>query len=227
MIDIAQQLERHLESWVGQWPPPSAGVLVVGDESRLQPTWDGAVRPLQGVGNGVGTVIAVPPAAVDAVTAAVAGGLVRRDLGNELGEILGIGPARFGTGVFRTTAQVNPDIPSRGEWFDEHTGELPAWLAPFNGPRLVARDDDGRTLAGVGIKIHDRYGYELAVVTEEAARGRGLARDLVATAARWVLDRGAVPTYLHQPTNVASARVAESVGFADRGWTVHGLWTGR
>jgi GNAT superfamily N-acetyltransferase len=227
MIDVTQRLERHLESWVGQWPPPSAGVLVVGDESRLQPTWDGTIRPLQGVGNGVGTVIAVPPAAADAVTAAVAGGLERRDLGSELGEILGIGPARFGTGVFRTTAQVDPDIPSCGEWFDEHTGELPAWLAPFNGPRLVARDDDGRTLAGVGIKIHDRYGYELAVVTEEAARGRGLARDLVATAARWVLDRGAVPTYLHQPTNVASARVAESVGFADRGWTVLGLWTGR
>lgn len=226
MIDVAQRLERHLESWVGKWPPPPTGVLVVGDESRLEPTWDGRVRPLQGVGNGVGTVIAVPPAAVDAVSAAVAGGLERRGLGDELGEILGIGPARFGTGVFRTTAQVNPDIAGLGEWFDDHTDELPDWLAPFNGPRLVARDDAGRALAGVGIKIHDGYGYELAVVTEEEARGRGLARHLVATAARWVLDRGAVPTYLHQPSNRASARVAEAVGFTDRGWTVHGLWTG-
>jgi predicted GNAT family acetyltransferase len=100
-------------------------------------------------------------------------------------------------------------------------------LAPFNGPRLVAFDDDGRPIAGVGIKVHDRFGRELAVVTDEGARGRGLARRLVATAARRVLADGAVPTYLHAPDNAASARVAEAVGFADRGWTVHGLWPRR
>jgi predicted GNAT family acetyltransferase len=79
-------------------------------------------------------------------------------------------------------------------------------------------------VASVGIKIHDRYGYELSVVTEAEARGRGFARRLVATAARWVLDDGAIPTYLHESSNRASARVADAVGFADNGWTVHGLW---
>jgi GNAT superfamily N-acetyltransferase len=129
--------------------------------------------------------------------------------------------------VFRTTDRVNPDIAEVGVWFEQQTDDLPEWLAPFNGPRLVAFDDDGRPIAGVGIKVHDRFGRELAVVTDEGARGRGLARRLVATAARRVLADGAVPTYLHAPDNAASARVAEAVGFPDRGWTVYGLWPRR
>lgn len=222
--EFAQRLTNHLTSWVGRWPPPGPGIHVVGDAARLRPTWDGSVRPLQGVGDGSSTVISVPPDAVDATTRALAGGLDRPGLGDELGAILGVGSARFGTGVFRTTSHVDPAIESVGEWFEQYDDSLPSWLAPFNGPLLVAHDDRGRPIASVGIKIHDRYGYELAVVTDEAARGRGLARRLVATAARWILDQGAVPTYLHQPSNEASAHVAEAVGFHDRGWTVHGIW---
>jgi GNAT superfamily N-acetyltransferase len=225
--DIEQLLILHLRSWVGEWPPPSAGVHVVGDPARLEPTWDEAVRPLQGVGNGVGTVIAVPPAAVTAVTEAIGDDLGRPGLGDDLGAIVGVGPAALGTGVFRTTDRVNPDIADAGVWFEQQTDDLPEWLAPFNGRRLVAFDDDGRPIAGVGIKVHDRCGHELSVVTDEAARGRGLARRLVATAARRILADGAVPTYLHAPDNTASARVADAVGFADRGWTVHGLWPRR
>ena len=224
MPDAESILELHLRSWVGMWPPPSPGVHVVGDPARLEPTWDGAVRPLQGVGNGESTVIAVPPDAVDSVRAALADGLDRPGLGNELGEVLGVGPAAFGAGVFRTTRRVNPDLVDLGVWFQRQTDELPEWLAPFNGPRLVAFSDDGRPIAGVGIKVHDRHGHELAVVTDEEARGTGIGRRLVATAARRIIDDGAAPTYLHAPDNIASARVAEAVGFADDGWTVHGLW---
>lgn len=221
---FGDRLALHLRSWVGEWPPPSEGVHVVGDPARLEPTWDGAVRPLQGVGNGVGVVIAVPPPAVAAVRDAIGDDLNRPGLGNELGAILGVGPAAFGAGVFRTTDRVDPDILELGEWFERQTDDLPEWLAPFNGPRLVAFGDGRRVIAGVGIKIHDRYGQELSVVTDEEARGRGLARRLIATAARRVLAEGCVPTYLHAPDNTASARVAEAVGFVDHGWTVHGLW---
>lgn len=222
-----ERLTLHLRSWVGAWPPPAPGVHVVGDPARLEPTWDGTVRPLQGAGDGTGIVVAVPPGAVDAVRAAFERGTDRPGLGDELGEILGVGPAAFGAGVFRTTAAVDPAIADLGEWFEHQTADLPDWLAPFNGPRLVTFDEGGHPIAGVGIKVHDRYGHELAVVTDEEARGRGVARRLVATAARRVLRDGAVPTYLHDPANTASARVAEAVGFADRGWTVHGLWPRR
>lgn len=222
--DFSRRLTLHLRSWVGAWPPPSDGVNVVGDPARLEPTWDGSIRKLQGVGDGRSTVIAVPPDAVDAVAEAIGDDLARVGLGDELGAILGVGPAAFGAGVFRTTSQVDDTIGGLGDWFERQTPGLPDWLAPFNGPRLVAFDDDGRAIAGVGIKVHDRFGQELAVVTEEAARGGGVARRLVATAARRVLAEGSVPTYLHAPDNTASARVADAVGFADRGWTVWGLW---
>jgi GNAT superfamily N-acetyltransferase len=225
-LTFDDRLTLHLRSWVGAWPPPSAGVHVVGDASRLEPTWDGAIRPLQGVGNGAGTMIAVPPAAVAAVTEAIGDDLDRPDLGDELGDILGVGPAAFGAGVFRTTDRIDPGIADLGEWFERQTDDLPEWLAPFNGPRLVTFDD-GRVIAGVGIKVHDQYGQELSVVTEEAARGLGLARRLVATAARRILAEGSVPTYLHALDNTASARVADAVGFPDRGWKVYGLWPRR
>ncbi len=224
--DVA--LRQHLRTWVGEWPPPSPGIHVVGDPARLEPTWDGAVRPLQGVSDGAGTVLAVPPASVDQVRVALSAGLDRPGLGDELGEILGVGPSSFGTGVFRTSTHVADDLNDVGEWFEVFDERLPEWLRPFNGPLLVAFDDDGTTpIAGIGIKIHDAHGQEIAVVTEEAARGRGLARRLVATAARRILSVGSAPTYLHERSNVASARVAEAVGFHDRGWTVHGLWPRR
>ena len=41
--------------------------------------------------------------------------------------------------------------------------------------------------------------------------------------AELVLD-GAIPTYLHAHTNVASAHVAVASGFPDEGWQVIGLW---
>ena len=101
---------------------------------------------------------------------------------------------------------------------------VPEWLKPFNGEVLVVLDDAGDYLAGVGLKVHDAHGVEISVGTSEAARGRGLARRLVAQAARTLLSRGIIPTYLHAPDNLASAKVADAAGFPDRGWTALGLF---
>ena len=83
-------------------------------------------------------------------------------------------------------------------------------------------ETSGEYIAGVGIKVHDEFGHELAVVTEDAAQGKGLARRLVAQAARRVIERGAVPTYLHADSNVRSAKVAVAAGFPDLGWRILG-----
>ena len=42
--------------------------------------------------------------------------------------------------------------------------------------------------------------------------------------AEHVLDEGAVPIYLHSPTNEASARTADASGFPDRGWKILGIF---
>ena len=83
---------------------------------------------------------------------------------------------------------------------------------PGCGPSAVtcwlALDEQGRYLGGVGLKRHHDSGREIAVVTDERARGRGLARRLVAQAARMVLAEGRTVVYLHAPDNEAWARVA-------------------
>jgi GNAT superfamily N-acetyltransferase len=119
--------------------------------------------------------------------------------------------------VYRwTTAPA--ELPHIGTWLPATHPDVPGWLRSFGGQVLVAVDARGRHLAGVGIKRHDRLVHELSVGTEPHARGRGLARLLVAQAAAHLLAQGVVPTYLHVSDNEASARVAMAAGFPDHGW---------
>ncbi|MEO3928936.1 GNAT family N-acetyltransferase [Micromonosporaceae bacterium B7E4] len=217
MLD--QRLHHHLVTWLGQWP--AGGSLdVVGSERRIQPGWDGEPHPVVGVGSPLGVVLSVPPARAAAVRALGARPIAA--LLAELPAVVGLTGWLGYRAVFRYTLAPAP-LPDRGEWVDAADPVVPPWLRPFGGEVLVVRDSDGGYLAGVGVKRHDGYGQEIAVGTEPAGRGRGLARRLVAQAARRVLDEGAVPTYLHDPGNLASARVAEAAGFDDRGWSAYGL----
>ncbi|MFD1324575.1 GNAT family N-acetyltransferase [Micromonospora sonneratiae] len=220
MLD--RRLYRHLVTWLGQWPARQP-VHVVGSTRRTEPGWDGRLHPVIGVADPDRMVLSVPPGRTERV----------RELRHlPPGKLLAALPEAVGhddwygyRAVFRYTLAPAP-LPEVGEWLPVDDPVVPPWLRPFGGEVLVVRDGAGRYLAGAGIKRHDRYGHELSVGTEPAARGQGLARRLVARAARRVLDEGAVPTYLHEPANIGSARVAESAGFADRGWWAYGLSSG-
>ncbi|GAB3848814.1 hypothetical protein GCM10029963_32260 [Micromonospora andamanensis] len=217
MLD--RRLHLHLATWLGQWPA-GPGLHVVGSGRRTGPAWDGRPRPAIAVHAGGSGVLSVAPDRVAAV----------RDLARQPDGLLSALPTAVGypgwavhDDVFRWS--VTPTaLPEVGEWVPPTTAGLPSWLRLFDRSVLIVRDHRGRYLAGVGIKRHDRHGHELAVGTVPAARGRGLARRLVAQAARRVLDDGAVPTYLHDRRNGASARVAEAAGFPDRGWRSYGVY---
>ncbi|GAA2352870.1 GNAT family N-acetyltransferase [Nonomuraea africana] len=214
------RLDRHLAEWLGAWPP-SAPLSVVGSARRSSPGWDGNVHPAIGIGSPAGAVLSVAPPYAGEVAARAAEGLTV--LGPQVPKLVGFGERGWFTAVFRwSTAPAA--LADAGVWKEAADPSVPEWLRPFGGQVLVAEDpDSGAHLAGVGIKRHDAYGHELSVVTAEAARGRGLARRLVAQAARRVLDEGAVPTYMHATSNAASAAVAEAAGFTDRGWTAFGV----
>jgi GNAT superfamily N-acetyltransferase len=218
---LAQRLERHLADWLGAWPP-TGGITIVGSPHRTNPAWDGHVYPVAGVETPGGTVLSVPPDVVDKVRAA---GEDLATIGAALGGIVGLPDARFGRGVFRWCQTLRDDIEPDPDavWLPPDDERVPPWLAVFNGDVLVHLDEDGRYGAGVGRKRHDDLGQELSVATEEHLRGRGLARRLVAQAARRVADEGAVATYLHAVSNTASARVAEAAGFPDTGWWILGV----
>ena len=217
---VPDLLRAHLELWVGAWPP-TRPVTVVGNPSRARPGWDGRVMPVAGVVTPDGSaVVGLPPD----VAAAVPAGSSLGDLITALPRLLGA-PGTAVRGVFRWSTDPTPG-PDDGVWLPVDDPRVPPWLHPFGGEVLVALDGDDRYAAGVGLKRHDAFGQEIAVGTAEHARGRGLARRLVAQAARRVLAEGAVPTYLHDPRNEASARAATAAGFADRGWQVVGFFPG-
>jgi GNAT superfamily N-acetyltransferase len=214
---VADRLTAHLTHQLGAWPPP-AGLLVTTSALRTGPGWDGVVRPVAGMAAPKGAVLSVPAELVEPLRAC---GDDLAVVAHELGRLLGRPGARLERSVLRWTG-APADLPALGEEVDAADSRVPEWLRPFGGEVLLALDDDGRYLAGVGRKRHDRWCTELAVGTEPAAQRRGLARRLVATAARRVLDEGKVPTYQHDVENVASAHVAEAVGFPDRG--LRGIW---
>ncbi len=220
---VDPRLVQHLRHQLGAWPPP-APFTVAGSAARAAPGWDGEVHPVSLVSSPDGLVIGVPPAAVDAVRG-LGDGWQSPGYADALTVALGLtGPhALHAGGVFRWTTEPT-DLEPLGEWVETDDPRLPDWLRPFNGGVLVAWEDDGSYVAGVGLKAHDAWVDEISVGTEPAARGRGLARRLVVTAAREVLARNHIPTYLHAPDNTASAHVAEGAGFPDRGWHVGALW---
>jgi GNAT superfamily N-acetyltransferase len=219
-------LTAHLRGWLGAWPPQRA-VDVVGASVRDQPAWDRRITPLVGVGTPDRTLLSVTPARADHVRRA-AGPLDEEGVRKAIVKALGIDGYVLGRGVFRWSTSVASEhvLPDVGEWLDPSDPRVPPWLRPFNYPLVLIAWDNHAYGAGVGIKRHDEVGHELAVVTSEHLRGRGIARRLVAQAARRVLDEGNLPTYLHGPDNIASARVADAVGFPDRGWSVYGLFPG-
>ncbi len=227
-------LLRHWRAWTGATADQLAvlgsaatgRVVVVGSSGREQPGWDGAVHGVTGIADPAGNaVVSVPPAVSGWAQAQVADGAGLDDLRAALPPVLGVPSSEVYRGVCRWAVDVpGPDVlPDVGRWLPASDPRVPRWLQPFGGDVLVVLDGDAY-VAGVGLKRHDRHGQEISVGTEEAARGRGLARRLVAQAARALLARGVVATYLHEPANTASARVADAAGFPDRGWTVLGLF---
>lgn len=197
--EVRARLDAHLASWLGEWPP-SDRVVVTTSPARTSPGWDGRVLPFVGVRSPLGTVVSVAPDHLDDAGTAVRDG-------------------RVAEAFFRwceAPVDVGADV---GEWVPAGDERVPVWLKPFGHDVLVVFDDvTGAYAAGAGLKRHDDHAWEISVGTDPAHEGRGLARRLVARAARRVIDEGRVPTYLHDPANTASAHVADAAGFPDRGW---------
>lgn len=220
--EIESRLNTFLSSRLGTWPPARSLELRHCD-LRDVPRWNGDLQPFLGIESPIATVLTFSEKVFPCGTS-----LDPREVGDELGDshahitipaMFQHPEMHFGRAVFRYLGEF-VDLPESGEWIETSDPRLPEWLRPFNGGVLVHWADDGSYAAGVGLKKHNDLGYEIAVGTDPAHRGKGLAQSLVAQSARHIWERGAIPIYLHGATNAASARVAEKAGFPDRGWHI-------
>ncbi|HYY78542.1 MAG TPA: GNAT family N-acetyltransferase [Actinomycetes bacterium] len=126
-------------------------------------------------------------------------------------------PGHLFSGVARTGVAIPPPA-VEVTVIDTTDPRLPDWvLGHFTGEAWVVLGDHGEVLSSAVLKRYDDRLREISVGTAEQARGRGLARAVVAAAARAVLAEGRVVLYNHAPDNHASARVAESVGLHELG----------
>jgi RimJ/RimL family protein N-acetyltransferase len=121
------------------------------------------------------------------------------------------------SGVARTGVAIPPPE-HEVTLLDASDQRLPDWvIGHFTGEAWVVLDTDGTVLSTAVLKRYDDRVREISVGTAERARGRGLARSVVAAAARAVLSEGRAVLYNHAPDNFASAKVAESVGLHEFG----------
>jgi L-amino acid N-acyltransferase YncA len=126
-------------------------------------------------------------------------------------------PGHLFSGVARTGVAVPPPV-AEVAVIDAADPRLPDWvIGHFTGEAWVVLGERGEVLSTAVLKRYDDRLREISVGTAEAARGRGLARSVVAAAARAVLAEGRAVLYNHDPDNHASAKVAESVGLHELG----------
>jgi RimJ/RimL family protein N-acetyltransferase len=114
--------------------------------------------------------------------------------------------------------------------FRPYAGELTEWIELLDESRemdpaalsLLARYSGGvyairqrgAIASFAGIRHHSPHVSEVGVRTDIAElRGHGLARAVVARATRAILAADRVPLYRHHAQNLASRRLAESVGY--------------
>jgi RimJ/RimL family protein N-acetyltransferase len=126
-------------------------------------------------------------------------------------------PGHLFSGVARTGVVIPPPA-VEVTVIDATDRRLPDWvIGHFTGEAWVVLGERGEVLSTAVLKRYDERLREISVGTAAAARGRGLARSVVAAAARAVLAEGRAVLYNHDPDNHASAKVAESVGLHELG----------
>jgi len=205
---LPDSLLAHLRSEYGEWPPE--GLIIASSPARVRPRWNGKVDPFAAVHSPAGLLLSVPPPALDEARRLCPKGSPR-----EVRRVARMVTGRSGTlvgYVFRWMCK-SPVYENVGVWLSTDDSRVPEWLRNYSGDVLVAFSADGQVMAGLGRKRHDDWVDELAAVTEPPFRGRGLATALVAQATARVCEEGRIATALHLPSNIASARALDRIGY--------------
>jgi RimJ/RimL family protein N-acetyltransferase len=198
------------------------GIHVIVTERRARPGWGGYITPIYAISTPLGGVVSCRADLVGAVRRDVSLPPSGRPLGDrEFSRLRAISQravpyAYCLTGdilyVDRTSFKPVAGTAQQLARSDPRGAEL---RRRFDGEIFVVSGLRGEIAAWSAVKLKSDEVWEIAVVTEAAYRGRGLAKRVVAASTAYILDHGRVPLYVHVRANVASARVCRALGYSE------------
>jgi GNAT superfamily N-acetyltransferase len=198
------------------------GVHVVTSERRARPGWGGYITPLYAISIPGGGVVSCRPDLAAAVRREMPLPAPGRPLGErEFSRLRAISQRAIpyaycltGDILYVDRAGFKP-VAERAQQLDRLDAHGADLRRRFDGEIFVVNGMRGEIAAWSAVKLKSDEIWEIAVVTEAAYRGRGLAKRVVSAATAYILDHGRVPLYVHDRTNVASARVSRALGYAE------------
>ena len=198
------------------------GVHLLSESRRGLPAWHGFTMPIVGLSFAPGAVVACRPDLMNRLRAELGSDVHKSSLDGPAFRRLWRAIARCAPNAFTLAgdfraASASTFVPTptieRAELLEDDDTAALHLRTRFDGAIFGVRGPHARLISWCAIKVKSDQVWELAVATEADYRGRGYARDAVAAAARYSLDRGRLPIYIHDRDNSASAFVARATGF--------------
>ena len=198
------------------------GLHVIPSERRSRPAWGGYTVPILALATVGGGVVSVRSDLVERVRGELAPLHMGQPLGvaefDRLRRIASaVVPYAYSLSGYVLFADADHFRPRAGR------AELLARSDPrgadlrrrFDGEVFVVRGSRGEIASWAAIKLKSDDIWEIAVVTEAAYRGQGLAKEVVSAATAYILEHGRLALYVHDRTNLASARICRALGYLE------------
>ncbi len=198
------------------------GVHVIPSERRTRPGWGGYTIPILALATPRGGVVSVRPDLVERTRGQLALLNTGRPIGAaEFAPLQQISRAAIpyayslsGYVLYTDREHFRP-LPSRARPIERNDSRAADLRRRFDGEIFAIWGIRGEIASWSAIKLKSDDVWEIAVVTDAAYRGQGLAKEVVSAATAHILEQGRVALYVHDRNNHASARVCRSLGYVE------------
>lgn len=198
------------------------GLHLVTSDRRAGPRWAGYTVPILAISTSQGGIVSTTRSLLEQVRRELAGVDWERRIGPDELEHLRKVARRIVPYAFCLNGQV---LYCDAASFQPVAGEVERLARDdpsgrdlatrFDGEIFVVRGQRNRIAAWSALKLKSDDVWEIAVVTDAPYRGRGYAKRVVSAATRYALEQGRLALYVHDRTNLASARVCRGLGYIE------------
>lgn len=198
------------------------GVHIVPSERRSRPGWGGYTVPILALSTAEGGVVSMRPDLLERVRSGLGPPPQGRPIGptefTRLHHVARVAiPYAYSLSghVLYTDPEHFRPRPSRAVRIERDDARGYDLRRRFDGEIFAVWSIRGDIASWSAIKLKSDDVWEIAVVTEAAYRGQGLAKEVVSAATAYILEQGRMALYVHDRTNLASAKVCRSLGYVE------------